>query len=54
MLQYQTFTAILFHALPFCSSAIFVLETNLEVKLGQIKTKLQLKFQIKLVNCGGQ
>lgn len=54
MLQHSTFTAGLFYALPFCSSAVLVLEANLEVKLGQIKTKLQLQFQIKLVNCEGQ
>jgi len=55
MLQYMTFTALFYSTLClFCASAEPVLETNLEVKLGQIETKLQLKFQIKLVNCGDQ
>lgn len=33
-LQYLNFTGVLFYALPFCSSAIFVLETNSDIKLG--------------------
>ena len=33
-LQYLTFTGILFYALPFCSLAVVVLKTNLDVKHG--------------------